>query len=145
VLETLSIDAGAEGDVWLYQAAGITHLPHTHAELEVNIVTAGTAHYWLQGRLYQLEADVVVWLYPGQLHRLVVESPDFRMWTAVFSRTLVERYAKQPGSRLLLLQDPPGHHCRSVPTADARALADLCVAVHADRHLLDVRNSGWPT
>jgi AraC-like DNA-binding protein len=142
MLETLTIDRGAEGDLWLYEAAGLTHPAHSHAALELNLVTAGTAHYWLEGRLYQLEADAVVWLYPGQQHRLVVESSDFRMWTAVFTRSLVERYATQPGSRLLLQADPPGHFCRSVPASDARALSSLCAAVHADRELLDVRNAG---
>jgi AraC-like DNA-binding protein len=142
VLEQLHIDAGAEGELWLYQAAGLVHPAHSHAELELNIVTAGTAHYWLEGRLYELEAGAVVWLYPGQLHRLVVESDDFRMWTAVFSRSLIEQYATQPGSRLLLQSNPPGHYCRSMPPADARALSDLCAAVHADHQQLDVRNAG---
>ena len=64
----------------------------------------------------------MTWLFPGQEHVLVDESPDHELWWAVFRPGLVARTATTPPAQPLLERDPIGHFSRRL---DARRVARL--------------------
>src|SRR5688500_17073209 len=92
--ESLPIPAGWRGMVWTHRASGYRHPHHTHDEVELNLAVRGRATYVIGGKLVELERDHLIWLFPGQEHALVEQSPDFAMWIAVFSPRLVAEVAK---------------------------------------------------
>ena len=93
-------------------AADVSPRAHRHAELELNLVTRGTASYLLDERRYELTPGTLTWLFPGQDHVLVDESPDHELWWAVFRPGLVSRTATTPPARPLLERDPIGSFSR---------------------------------
>jgi AraC-like DNA-binding protein len=95
---------------------------HRHAELELNLVVRGTASYLLGERRYELTSGTLTWLFPGQEHVLVDESPDHELWWAVFRPGLVARTATTPPTLPLLEHDPSGQFSRRL---DARTAAQL--------------------
>jgi AraC-like DNA-binding protein len=112
-MEDLGLRAGVEGRVAHHAAADGPPRPHRHAELELNLVTRGTASYLLGERRYELTPGTLTWLLPGQDHVLVDESPDHELWWAVFRPRLVIKAATSPPAQHALLQrDPLGQFSR---------------------------------
>lgn len=130
--EEIELPAGQEGGAWWHEAARQMPRPHTHAELELNLVRSGSARYLVGERRYDLGPGTLVWLFPGQDHVLVDRSPTLGMWIALFSPGLV-RGTSAPA--LLGVDDPAGHFCRTLVHAEADRLALL---------LADVADAGAP-
>ncbi len=120
--EGLGLRHGVEGRVARHTAADGPPRAHRHAELELNLVLGGTASYLLDERRYELTPGTLTWLFPGQDHVLVDESPDHELWWAVFRPGLVSRTATTPLARPLLQRDPIGQFSRRL---DARPVARL--------------------
>ena len=99
--------------------------PHRHEWLEFNLVVAGSARVQLPEQRYDLGPGTLVWLFPGQVHQLVAASPDFVVWVAVFRPSLVQR----SGIPEVLVDNPPGRHCRHLRVRDAQALTGALRAV----------------
>jgi AraC-like DNA-binding protein len=57
-------------------------------------------------RRYELTPGTLTWLFPGQDHVLVDESPDHELWWAVFRPSLVARTADAGHAPALLQHDP---------------------------------------
>ncbi|MGH9065875.1 MAG: helix-turn-helix domain-containing protein [Acidimicrobiales bacterium] len=83
--QPLHLADGTQGAAWLGRgpASGVESL-HSHPEVEVNLVTGGTARYLVGGSSVDLGPDDLVWLLPHQDHGLTARSPDFGLWVAVF-------------------------------------------------------------
>lgn len=80
---------------------------HDHNDVEFNLVVRGSGRYLIGNAAYELTAGTLVWLLPGQRHRLI-RSPNLEMWVvrAPFDAgdaAWLTRLAEQP-SRIL-----PGH------------------------------------
>src|SRR6185437_8380632 len=60
----------------------------------------------LQGSVWQF------WLFPAQDHVLIEQTPDFRMWIAVFRRRAIRRIATDSSARALLRREFRGETCR---------------------------------
>lgn len=88
---------------------------HVHDEVEFNLVVGGRGTYFLADRQYDLVPGTLVWLLPGQPHRLI-RSPDFDMWVVT---------AKPDMADDRMLEDVAGRPCRVLSTADAVALDRL--------------------
>lgn len=59
---------------------GVTvEVDHSHDELELNLVLGGRGTYFLDDTHHDLAPGTLVWLLPGQRHRLM-RSPDFDIW-----------------------------------------------------------------
>jgi AraC-like DNA-binding protein len=119
--EDLRLRSGVEGRVASHAAADGPPRAHRHAELELDLVVRGSASYLLGERRYVLTPGTLTWLFPGQEHVLVDESPDHELWWAVFSPALVERVAAGP----LLQRDPVGDFSRHLDARSAGRLAAL--------------------
>lgn len=119
------------GGAFLVSPPHRTQARHRHPELELNLVVRGTARYLVGRRRYDLGPGGIAWLFPGQDHVLVDQSPDLRLWLAFFHAPTL-RAARPAGEFApLLARDPPGHHCRRLPEGEARRLRALCEAVAA--------------
>jgi AraC-like DNA-binding protein len=141
MIDDLGLRTGVDGRVGHHVAADGPPRGHRHAELELNLVVRGRASYLLDERRYELAPGTLTWLFPGQDHVLVDESPDHELWWAVFRPRLVSRSATTPLARPLLERDPVGQFSRRldavfVPRLDA-LLRDLRDAQMADDALLN--------
>jgi len=96
------------GAVWRHTfAPSRTHLAmHSHAELEFNLVLQGRAAYVVEDARYDLGRGSSIWLFPGQHHLLINQSPDFEMWIGVFRRHLVEQTCTSDCARAALAELP---------------------------------------
>jgi AraC-like DNA-binding protein len=95
---------------------------HRHNELELNLVIQGSAVCIISGRRHALGPNCLLWIFPGQDHMLIRESPDFEMWVVVFRRAQVHRVAQNLKLPILAERKPVGHFCRIV---EARAFSLL--------------------
>jgi AraC-like DNA-binding protein len=121
VSENLGLRPGVEGRVAHHAAADGPPRAHRHAELELNVVVRGSASYLLGERRYELTPGTLTWLFPGQDHVLVDESPDHELWWAVFSPSLVA----ETGVVALQQHDPTGNFSRRLDTGRAGRLEAL--------------------
>ena len=128
--EDLGLRAGVDGRVVRHVASERCPPAHRHAELEVNLVVAGSASYLLGERRYELTPGTLAWLLPGQDHVLVDESADHELWWAVFRPSLVARTATTRTARPLLDADPARQFSRRLAVVRARRLGDLFAEVH---------------
>lgn len=95
---------------------------HAHHQLEFNLIISGKGTYFLEDGQHDLVPGTLVWLLPGQPHRLI-RSPDLDMWVALISpeeldEELVREVAEQP--------------CRVLASADAIALDRLLAHISQD-------------
>lgn len=131
--ETLPIRPGFEGAIWRYDDPARVFPQHWHDELEVNIVTAGTARYLVGSKRYDLASGAVVWLFPGEEHVLVEQTRDCRMWIGVFAPALLRRICVAPEHRVLRARRPEGEFAArlSGPVMNrlARLYAEIAAAV----------------
>jgi len=111
------------GGAFLVTPTGMTR--HRHPALEFNLVVRGTAHYVVGNRSYDLSAGSLLWLFPGQDHALVHQSPDLQVWLAFFHRPVLRQAQISDIYRILLERDPPGHHCRILSDTASRQLRGL--------------------
>jgi AraC-like DNA-binding protein len=118
----LRLRHGVQGRVAHHAAADGPPRGHRHAELELNLVMRGSSSYLLGERRYELTPGTLTWLFPGQDHVLVDESPDHELWWAVFRPGLLTRTATTPSTRPLLERDPIGRFSRRL---DARTVTRL--------------------
>jgi len=123
--EDLGLRSGVEGRVARHSAADGPPRAHRHAELELNLVVRGSATYLLGERRYELTPGTLTWLFPGQDHVLVDESPGHELWWAVFSPALVGGAATTPPLRALLQRDPTGDFSRRLDARRAGRLGAL--------------------
>ncbi|MFW5830567.1 MAG: helix-turn-helix domain-containing protein [Planctomycetota bacterium] len=131
--EHIHLPDGRNGHLWYHRPQGHLHHWHHHDPPEFNLVLRGRGTYLLADRRYELDAHCLVWLFPGQEHRLVDMSRDFRMWIAIIDPAVLE--AAAPTGRTLLERDPAGCFARRLATADSdlidRICSDLAVADQA--------------
>jgi AraC-like DNA-binding protein len=125
MLEHLELPAGLDGRVVRHLAGEVRLRRHRHVELEVNLVVRGTASYLLGARRYELTPGTLTWLFPGQEHILVDQSPDHDLWWAVFRPCLVARLAAAPHLAPLQADDPGGEYSRHIAAAGVRRLRIL--------------------
>jgi len=118
----LRLRHGVQGRVAHHAAADGPPRGHRHAEMELNLVMRGSSSYLLGERRYELTPGTLTWLFPGQDHVLVDESPDHELWWAVFRPGLLTRTATTPRTRPLLERDPIGRFSRRL---DARTVTRL--------------------
>lgn len=126
--ERLGLPKSTDGALWHYARALSTGVlkPHTHRELEFNLVTRGTAAYLIQGDKIILTPGLLIWLFPDQLHLLVDQSPDFQMWIGVFNPRLVNRIAKAPDHATLKSLDPGHVLAKRIDPEPSARIGTLC-------------------
>jgi AraC-like DNA-binding protein len=105
---------------------------HAHPQLEFNLVVSGRATYFLEDNQHDLVPGTLVWLLPGQPHRLI-RSPDFDMWMVMCDRD---------GLDDAFIASVAEHPCRVLSTEDAVALDRLLAHISQDVEDPSVYKSG---
>jgi AraC-like DNA-binding protein len=121
----LHLPTNLDGNVWRYSNTAAANKRHTHAELELNLVTHGLGTYLLGNRRYQIRRGDLLWLFPSQEHVLIEQSPDFGMWIAVFRRRAIRRVATDSHDRMLMAPKLDREACRRLTESDMHRLEDL--------------------
>ncbi len=137
--EILGIPKGQNGFI---SRPGPMAWPHTHEELELNLVRRGTAAYLLDDRRYDLRRHSLVWLFPAQSHLFLERSPDYDSWIVVFTPHLLRGACRTGASETLLHSDPPGHFCKHLVPEQSVGLSDLIENVAASSGDGDLFNAG---
>ena len=138
----LGLPAQYAGMLWDYTAARQMHTPHHHVELELNLVTQGTAAYLLGDRRYELRRHSLVWLFPDQEHVLLDQSADYHMWIGVFTPQLLRQVCVTPAVQTLCLPEPEGWYCRPLAEPNAQRLEQLFGEIAGCREDLARHNAG---
>lgn len=131
--ERLGLPTNVDGSLWLHCNQGRKLAMHHHAELEFNLITHGTGLYLLANRKYEIRRGDLLWLFPAQEHVLIEQSPDFKMWVAVFKPQLVHRVVRDVKARTLRETNPAGHFNRRLPPSGLRRLESLYEEIEASR------------
>jgi AraC-like DNA-binding protein len=120
VQQRLRLPAKLDGNVWRYANQASANRPHRHAELELNLVTAGSGTYLLGNRKYEIKRGDLLWLLPEQEHVLFDQTADFAMWIAVFRSRVVKRVNVAASG--VTTKDEP---CRRLKQHDLRRCEEL--------------------
>ena len=130
MIEKLKIEKDHQGFVFLYTSSEHRHgmcKSHRHKELEMNIVTRGSAEYTLPNQRYALSPGTIVWLFPGQEHQLAKTDPDFEMYVIVFKEELFKNILLlNEKYNALTEQNPTGSFCRRVSLSSIEKLKPVC-------------------
>lgn len=133
--EKLNIRAELHGWVWTAHdstlVGGSQRPPHTHQELEMNLVTAGQGRYLISGTLYNLVPGTLLWLFPRQPHVLAHHTADFEMIVAVFRPGIVMRSCRSGTSSCLKKNRPENVMNRTLNSRSRERLSALCEEVIA--------------
>src|SRR5690554_208348 len=133
MIEELNIEERHEGLIFLYEAkdhqAEMNHF-HRHSELEMNIVIKGSAEYNLRNQRYNLKRGSIVWLFPGQDHKLSNIDPQFKMYVVVFKESLFKKPVFQEDKyQILTEQDPDGSFCKKISLSSIEKLEMVCSSI----------------
>ncbi|MEM1097162.1 MAG: AraC family transcriptional regulator [Planctomycetota bacterium] len=132
------VPEGYDGAVFWYDPTRSPAMrsPHRHPEWELNLVVAGRAEYLIDHRRVRLGRDALLWLLPGQPHRLLGASERMRMWVVVFAPRLIRRLSRDPEAaawrRWLRTGRPSSSSPRVVAEGPSRRLQDLCEALRCE-------------
>ncbi|QEX20924.1 hypothetical protein FRZ61_08440 [Hypericibacter adhaerens] len=107
-------------------------IDHHHPEIECDLIIRGTGSLTLDDRTYALKPGTLIWLLPGQRHRLV-RSPHLEMWVLLLRPHLVE------ASQLAELAEQP---LRQLPGEEFVDLDRLLSQVSQDSDQPSVYNAG---
>ncbi len=108
IVEDLHLPSQLLGKLWIFSGDKVRSPYHRHEELELNLGIGGRATYLVAGRRVPLTPRTLLWLFPGQDHVLLEQTPDFKMWIAVFRPALLETTCRSERSAPLRQQAPPG-------------------------------------
>lgn len=99
---------------------------HTHAELELHLVTRGRCAFLLDERRLEAERGTMVWVPPGRQHTVLDPSPEFQRWMLLARPRLVRRVLPADQARVLLRHDTAASAapCRKLDAGATRALAE---------------------
>jgi len=124
--QDLRLETDQDGWVRLHFAQAVREpRPHTHDELEWNLVVGGRASYLVDGQRYELARGTSLWLFPEQAHLLVDESADYRMWVAVFSPRMLRRLCTNERTAELTGRRPLGRFSRTLEADELQRLERL--------------------
>lgn len=127
--EELRFAPGWPGAVWAGYGIPASRGPqplHHHAELEGNLVLAGTAHYLVAGQRVDVPAGRLLWLLPDQEHILIGNSRGFRTWVVVWSPAFLAAHGWGAFTTALSTAARTQLPVRRLGKAWPRALAAAC-------------------
>ncbi|MGF1452864.1 MAG: helix-turn-helix domain-containing protein [Opitutales bacterium] len=102
----LEIASGRAGAVYWVEQGYLPREEHTHEELEVNLVVAGTGRYLIDSVDCHLAPGSLIWLFPEQEHVLLESSDELGMWVVVFRQEMVRQTCLSTDNHLLRAGNP---------------------------------------
>lgn len=129
-LETLR--TGLVGELRRTVAGARFTIDHSHATVEFDLVVHGTGTFVLGERSYDLRPGTLVWVVPGQHHRLD-RSPHFQMWVAILRPDVIDEAS---------MAALAAHPLRQIPGDELLELDRLLAQVAQDSDEPAVYNAG---
>lgn len=129
MIEELHIQADHQGFVLFFDSKSHPvrmRSPHHHRELELNIVTRGTAEYVLSNQRYKLTAGCLVWLFPEQEHILTKADDGFEMYVITFKEGLFKNSVLQGKYKMLAEANPEGYFCKRISPTSLQKIEQVC-------------------
>lgn len=129
----LNLPSNLSGWVRRLQRDFSLHHPHSHDELECNLILKGTGIYWVDDSIFHLQAGDLLWLHPQQEHLLMGQSPDLEAWLVVIRPEALLTMAQglPQGDRLLSPSIPADQICHRLPMRQWNACDRLLGDVNA--------------
>jgi len=143
--ENLNLDKALNGNLWQYNELSRSGIwsPHTHRELELNLITRGEGNYIVDNISYNLKPGTLIWLFPGQRHVLMDCSSQLEMWIAVFRRELVFQYCRESACILTSVNRDKVLIGNILPL-DLYYINNIFIDLNTNRHNKEYLNSGLP-
>jgi len=107
---------------------------HTHAELELHLVTRGRCAFLLDEHRLEAERGTLVWIPPGREHTVLDPTRDFRRWMLLVRPRLARRVLPADQARLLLGRAPSAASDAPSRTLSAAATHALAEKFDETRH-----------
>lgn len=114
---------------------------HSHYELELNLITAGSAAYLVDGVRYDIIPGTLIYLYPQQEHQLIAETSDFEMWIIVVSQEFLQKNFSSQYFTPLRRMLPCGPFCKHLSPVAAERLGEMCEELAAPCDNADAANA----
>ncbi|MCB8924182.1 MAG: AraC family transcriptional regulator [Ardenticatenaceae bacterium] len=140
--QKLLLPTNHSGALWFYDRRPYPIRAHHHEELECNLVVRGHGAYLIDGRKTEIAPHSILWLFPGQNHILLEQSPDFAMWILLIKPDFLAQICVDEGCKLLLEENPPGNFCRYLTEKQAKKLWQQCEEITAVQDQLSYFNIG---
>lgn len=140
--QNLLLPKSHHGALWFYDRRPYPMRAHQHDELECNLVVRGSGAYLINGRKIAINRNAILWLFPGQDHILLEQSPDFAMWILLMKPDYLRQICTDIQTSLLLEANPPGNFCRYLADRQAQKLWEACQEIAATEDQLAYFNAG---
>jgi AraC-like DNA-binding protein len=102
----------------------------------------GSGAYLINGRKIEIARQAILWLFPGQDHILLEQSPDFAMWILLVKPDYLRQICTDDQTSRLLEENPPGNFCRYLTERQAKKLWEECQEITAIENQLAYFNAG---
>jgi AraC-like DNA-binding protein len=133
--DILNIVSNHCGFLYLLNKVKLLTHPHTHEELELNIIFSGSVTYVIGSSAYKLLQGSCLWLFPNQTHQLVEASNDVELLIVVWRKQAVDSCASTAWSQPLTMPANPETFCRTLPRQSLQRLHNLVNTLNdADDH-----------
>jgi AraC-like DNA-binding protein len=86
---TQDIAAGLLGDVRRSTPGARRDIDHWHDDVEFDLIVSGSASYALDDKVYAIAPGGMIWMVPGQRHKLI-RGPNLQMWVVMFRQALLQ-------------------------------------------------------
>ncbi len=140
--QNLLLPPNHHGALWFYDKRPFSVRTHKHDELECNLVVRGSGTYLINGRKIEIATHSILWLFPGQDHILLEQSPDFAMWILLIKPDYLHQVCTDDQTSTLLQDNPPGNFSRYLTDQQAKKLWENCQEVVAVEKQLSFFNVG---
>lgn len=102
----------------------------------------GSGIYLIDGRKVKIVPTSILWLFPGQDHFLLEQSPDFAMWVLLIKPDYLRQICMDNQTGTLLEENPSGNFCRYLTDNQAKKLWQSCREITAVENQLSYFNVG---
>lgn len=140
--QNLLLPQNHHGALWFYDRDPFSNRAHKHDELECNLVVRGSGTYLINSRKIGITPHSILWLFPGQDHILLEQSPDFAMWILLIKPDYLHQICTDDQSSTLLQDNPPGNFSRYLTDHQAKKLWENCQEIAAAEKQLSFFNVG---
>jgi len=140
--QNLQLPQSHHGALWFYDRRPFSIRAHKHDELECNFVVRGSGTYLINGRKIGIAPHSILWLFPGQDHFLLEQSPNFAMWILLIKPDYLHYICTDQQSKPLLEDNPPGNFSRYLTEQQARKQWQACQEIAATENHLSLFNVG---
>ena len=116
--------------------------PHSHEDLELNIIESGEVVYLIDSKQYTLTAGSCLWLFPDQEHQIIQKSPELSMLVLVFRAASLQRMVTTGTTAPLVDRQHEQVMCRKLTTSGVKEVLRTARRLIEHDGFLEYREAG---